>query len=50
MNITFAPRGISQIDDARIIYRNFRGEGGKFNREETGTSRLLFQSRRLQML
>lgn len=33
MNITFAPRGILQIDDARIIYRNFRGEGGKFNRE-----------------
>ena len=33
MNITFAPRGILQIDDARIIYRNFKGEGGKFNRE-----------------
>lgn len=33
MELTFAPRGILQIDDARIIYRNFRGEGGKFNRE-----------------
>ena len=33
MNVTFAPRGILQIDDARIIYRNFKGEGGKFNRE-----------------
>lgn len=33
MNITYAPRGILQIDDARIIYRNLSGIGGKFNRE-----------------
>lgn len=33
MNIIFAPRGILQIDDARIIYRNFEGRGDKFNRE-----------------
>ncbi len=33
MDVTFAPRGILQIDDACIIYRNFSGVGSKFNRE-----------------
>lgn len=33
MEITYAPRDILQIDDARIIYRNFTGRGDKFNRE-----------------
>ena len=33
MNITFAPRGILQIDNCRIVYRNFAGRGDKFNRE-----------------
>lgn len=33
MELTFAPRDILQINDARIIYKNLRGEGSKFNRE-----------------
>lgn len=33
MHITFAPRGILQIDDARLIYRNFSGAPSQFNRE-----------------
>lgn len=33
MELVFAPRNILQIDDARICFRNFRGEEGKYNRE-----------------
>lgn len=33
MDVTFAPRGIVQIDNARITHRNFSGIGSRYNRE-----------------
>lgn len=33
MEITRAPKGILQMDDVVLTYKNFSGEGSKFNRE-----------------
>lgn len=33
MKITYAPRGILQIDDAQIKFPNFEGRASKYNRE-----------------
>lgn len=33
MEIVFAPKNVLQIDNARIVFKNFRGEARKFNKE-----------------
>lgn len=43
MHVTIAPKGILQIDDARIIFKNFEGRGDKFNREGDRNFSLLIE-------
>lgn len=43
MKLTFASRNILQIDDARIIFKNFEGRGDKFNREGDRNFSLLIE-------
>lgn len=43
MHVTFAPKSILQIDDAKIIFRNFEGRGDKFNREGDRNFSLLIE-------
>lgn len=33
MKVNFAPNGVVQFDDVRIIHRNFSGEPSKYNRD-----------------
>lgn len=33
MKYTYGPRGILQVDDARITFKNFTGRGDRYNRE-----------------
>lgn len=44
MHIEFAPRGIVQVDHARIIHRNFEGRQGEYNREGDRNFSLLIDS------
>lgn len=48
MNINFGPRGLLQIDDARLIYKNFEGRGDKYNREGDRNFAILIQDEDLK--
>lgn len=46
MELNIAPNGILQIDNARIIFKNFEGRGDKFNREGDRNFSLLIEDPR----
>ena len=43
MEITYAPRDILQIDNARIVYRNFSGEGSNYTQKHRPIKLLYFE-------
>ena len=47
MEITFAPKDILQIDDARITYKNFSGAPSQYNREGDRNFALIIPDRQL---
>lgn len=48
MHLTFGPRGILQIDDARIIWPNFSGRAGTYNREGERSFNLIIDSEEIK--
>lgn len=47
MKLTFAPRGVLQIDDAMIIFKNFEGRSNKYNKEGERNFAILIQDQEI---
>jgi hypothetical protein len=47
MEVTFAPNQHLQVDDARIVFRNFAGTGTEFNREGDRNFSLVIEDQEL---